>query len=230
MIDMGGDDRLYDAAPDGILRINASSRITYANRRACELLGVKPDRLISCSASTIFHSGSIGDKTNAGFRRLDGLQRGQEIQGRVLAIRNPGQGADPSQNILPTYHNREQRAGTLIVFGATTAETARRRLQKLLAAPSTPDALALGVLQAIRSVVPYDLATWGVYTPDMEFYRVLATYPHRDWAIRWWPVRPVWRDWLRTGKTWLADMQTTVESIDPETIADPSFERSRRKA
>ncbi len=59
MIDMGGDDRLYDAAPDGILRINALSRITYANRRACELLGVKPDRLISCSVNTIFHSGSI---------------------------------------------------------------------------------------------------------------------------------------------------------------------------
>jgi PAS domain S-box-containing protein len=228
LIDTGGDDRLYNSSPDGILRVSASSRITFVNQRACDLLGVTQDRLIGSSASAIFRSGSLGEKTTRDFAAWSAGNEGKKV--RATFTRFGTEDRVPVRaSILPTFHNRERRAGTLIAFSPTTAESARRKLQKLLSTPCTPGDLALGTLGAIRSVVPYDLATWGVYTPDMKFFRVLATHPHRAWPVRWWPVREYWLEWLRSGKTWTPDLQKVVDKNDPETSREPVFQEIQQK-
>ena len=222
LVDMGGEDRLYDSAPDGILRINSTDRITFANQRACELLNVKAAALVGQPASIIFRSGSIREKTTNEFKMWSSRNEGKKTNATFLRF-GTRERVPVVASVLPTYHSRDHRAGTLIAFNTTAAETAHRKLQKLLATPCPPDALALGVLRAIRGVVPYDLATFGVYTPDMKFFRVLATDPPKHWKIRWFPLNPAWPEWLRQGITWTSNLLETVTQMDPRTLQEPVF-------
>lgn len=219
LLNTGADDCLYESAPEGVIRLNNEGTITFANTRANALLGV--ERLIGLPAAAIFHAGNIGDQRLVDVRQW--LQRAEGHKEIAEFACPDSQVVIPVRaSILPSYHSRELRAGTIVAFSSRAIEIVREEVQRLVATVTDPHILLRGVMQAIGSIVPYDLATFGVYNEDMTLWRALASDPDQfqDWKIRWFQVDETILPWLEGGKSWAEDLAAFVNENAPSADRD----------
>jgi len=72
-------------------------------------------------------------------------------------------------------------------------------------------------MEAVRGIVPYDLATFGIYTEDMRYHKTLVVHPRPDWAwtTAWFPLGEGVADFLLSDKTWGADLHETTIELTP---------------
>jgi PAS domain S-box-containing protein len=224
LLDVQGEEARFDALPDGILRLDPNGNVVFANPSAKEIFGDTSDLLLGRSVFKLFGAGKwISDPPpiQSWLSSVEGHKELTEVQ--TL----DGREAMPVRvTIVPSFDTAESRSGWVLTIVPVAEELARAEMQRLLSMPeSEPEALVRGIMRAIQWIIPYDLATFGIYTEDMTHFNTLVVHPQPEWAwtTAWFPLQPGIRDFLLGGKTWSSDLQASAKELAPNLDDDQVF-------
>ncbi len=216
LLGVEGEEARFDALPDGILRLDPDSNVVFANRRAKEIFGASREQLHGRTAVSLFRAGeSFGGPPPIAdwLRSADGHKELAEVEPL------DGRCATPVRiTVTPSFDTAESRAGAVLTIVPIAKELAQADLQQLLSIPECePECLVRGVMRAVQRVVPYDLATFGVYTDDVGHHYTLVVHPQPEWTwtTAWFPVDPDARKFLLSKKTWGDDLQAAAKALSP---------------
>ena len=205
----------FDTYPDGILRLDPEGNIVFANQRAEQLVGASRIELQGRQAAVFFASCDSGDASEDlanRFKSPDGRKQKAELislQGQTTPVRI---------TVAPSFDTAESRSGAIITIVPMAEELVRAQLQQVLSVPNyEPEEVVLGVMEAVRKIVPYDLATFGVYTEDMRYHQTLVVHPKPDWkwTTAWFALGEKVHDFLLSDRTWGNDLHATAVDLTP---------------
>ena len=84
--------------------------------------------------------------------------------------------------MVPSFDTSERHAGAILTLSPAGEDLARAEIQRLLGLSNCePEDLVRGVMDAIGHVVPFDAATFGIYTEDLRHFQTLVVHPQPDW-------------------------------------------------
>jgi PAS domain-containing protein len=220
LLSLRAEELRLETAQTGNIRVNLAGTVVFANPKAQTMLGLPRNQLLGRPASAFFRSVASGraDRVALWLR---------STAARTENVNLTGEAKDPPRlvrcEVLPYYDDQGSRAGILITFRSIVEEMAQQELQRLFFAESDPLKLIRGVMKAVRAVIPYDVATFGIYTEDMKYFRTLVVEPEPDWhwGTRWFEIEPKLVEWLREGKTWNNNMARFVSTQAPKLKDDP---------
>jgi PAS domain S-box-containing protein len=205
----------FDTLPDGILRLDPEGNIVFANQRAERLIGASRIELQGRQAAFLFascDSGGASEDFVDLFKSPDGRKKTAKLislGGRTTPVRI---------TIAPSFDTAESCSGAIITIVPIAEELVRAELQQVLSVPDyKPEQLVLGVMEAVRKIVPYDLATFGVYTEDMRYHKTLVVHPKPDWkwTTAWFALGEKVHDFLLSDHTWGSDLHATAVDLTP---------------
>lgn len=227
LLDVDGEQARFDALPDGILRLDQDGNVVFANKAAKELLGDSGDMLLGCSVDELFEFNGGADSTSSIARWVQSSEGLKEpAKTRPLDERD----TEPVRlTIVPSFDSPESRSGWVLTIVKTAKERVQAELQRLLSIPDgEPEHLIRGILAAIQSVLPYDMATFGVYTDDLKYHNTLVVYPQPDWlwTTAWFPLGAGVREFLLGDHTW-GDIESTTAKLAPEVEDDQVYHHIR---
>ena len=129
-------------------------------------------------------------------------------------------------SVMPWFDTVDRRSGAFLNIVPIAQELAGAELERLLTQRLEPEVLLRRVLRAVRSIVPYDLATFNIFTERMRHQRTVLLEPplERPWETRWFPVDSRIIEWLRAGQTWGDDLASTIKELAPTLEADPAVQ------
>jgi PAS domain-containing protein len=223
LLGLDGEAARLDALPAAILQLDPENKIVFANVRAKEIFGDAGEQLRGRPAASLFSTdGSIGAPPIADWlRSADGHEKLAELE------RLDRRGATPVRlTVTPSFDTAESRAGTVLTITPIADELVRADLQELLSKPKCePEDLVRGVMEAVKRIVPYDLATFGIYTEDLRYHYTLVVHPTPEWTwtTAWFPLGPQVRSFLLSERTWGSDVQETTKALNPEVENDEVF-------
>jgi len=66
------------------------------------------------------------------------------------------------------------------------------------------------VLNVIREIVPFDIATFGAYADGMHYFRAMVVdpSPKTPWPNRWFEIPDAIIDWIKGDELWVPDLHT----------------------
>jgi PAS domain-containing protein len=213
-----------DAALEGIMRVDLTGMITFANTKALELLNIDRERLLGTEASKWFRR--FGDDSQH-MNRQDPvsawLSATAAVTERVELVTGTGSLRPVRVTVVPFYDGPDRQSGILITFGSIAEDIARHELRNLLTVEDNPRTVIRKAMQIVRGLIPCDLTTFGVYTDDMRQYRALVLEPEPEWhwGTRWFDVAPVTAAWLGRPDTWTNDLQAFASTYTPDQLDDP---------
>jgi PAS domain S-box-containing protein len=219
LLDQSAERSRLDALQDGVLRTDLTGRIRFANERAAEVLGFSEADLREMSLSGVFSSD--GDDSTDGPAQwlhaetgFSGYVRIRTRDGRSLPVRVSG---------TPYIEGPNSRAGLLLLFAPLAEDLARQELKTILVGHNDPQEIIRTTLQTIAKVIPFEMATFGVYNDDGNHWRALAVVPQPEWewSTRWFGVPEDVRTWLKQGRTWDNDLSQWVKRFNPEERDNP---------
>jgi PAS domain S-box-containing protein len=180
LLGVEGEEARFDTLPDGILRLDPDGKIVFANRRAEDIIGASRDELQGRQAASLFGACDLADTSSQTI--ADWLQSpdGRRNNAELLPLSG---GTTPVRiTVAPSFDTAASRAGAIVTIVPIAEELVRTQLQQLLSVPNCePEELVRGVMEAVRRIVPYDLATFGVYTEDLNYHKTLVVHPRPDW-------------------------------------------------
>jgi hypothetical protein len=141
---------------------------------------------------------------------------GRKEKAQLISLR--GQTTPVRITVAPSFDTAESCSGAIITIVPMADELVRAELQQVMSIPNfEPEELVLGVMEAVRKIVPYDLATFGVYTEDMLYHKTLVVYPKPQWkwTTAWFGLGKEVRDFLLSGRTWGNDISVTATDLTP---------------
>lgn len=223
LLDVQAEEQRLNASPDAILRLDTRGVILFANRQAETLLGALRRELVGRPAKAFFSPRGLeasGSEVIEAWLRADGIKEEAD------ALTRTGPPVPVRVSIMPWFDTVDRRCGTLLSVVPIAQELAGAELERLLTQRLEPEVLVQRVLRAVRGVVPYDLATFSIFTDRMRHQRtlVLEPPPERVWATRWFPVDNRSLEWLRAGQTWGDDLASTVREVAPAIEEDSAVQ------
>lgn len=210
-----------DAALDGIMRIDLTGKIIFANSKAQELLGVRREKLLGTRADRWLRGGPVDDGRD---RIAAWLSATAAItEDAELATAGLGSPRPVRVSVVPFYDGPDGQSGILITFRSIAEDIARQNLRALLVVERDPHAVIHESMRIVRGLIPCDLAIFGVYTDQTRHYRALLLEPEPKWywATRWFDVDPKVVEWLSRPVTWDNDVTAFVAAYAPDHQDDP---------
>ena len=217
LLDVSAEEERLNAAKHGILRVDRRGMVVFANNAAAAMLGSDRASLLGTRAGRLFRDPA--DPSADYVTGWIGLDASQDRDLFLAHSETPVR-----VTALPFYDEPGRNSGLLLTFRSMVGERARRQLQRLLLEPGqTPEELVCGIMEAVRSVVPSDMMTFGIYTGDMGHFRTLVVDPElrSPWSTRWFKLNPGVEAWLNEGKTYESDLQNFVDETMPEAARNP---------
>lgn len=221
LLDQQAERRRQSAAADGIIRTDRDGCISFANDKAVRLFGMQTERLLGAALSAL-----IQDEHRSGpdivqhwlasaegvldFVTLAGTERAPSVPVRV--------------SVMPNFENADTRAGLLINISSMGEDAVRAKLRGLfLAQASSPEETIREVIRTVHAVVPFDMATFGIYADDMKRFRVLVVEPEPPWPwnTRWFEVTPETAAWVRSGGRISNDLPGFLKKLQAGQESDP---------
>jgi PAS domain-containing protein len=226
LLAVDGEQARFDALPDGILRLDQDGNVVFANKAAKELLGDSGGMLLGRFVDELFEFEGRADYPSIArwAQSADGLK--EPAMTRPLDGRN----TEPVRlTIGPSFDSPESRSGWVLTIVKTAKEQVQVELQRLLSIPDgEPEHLIRGIMQAIRSILPYEMATFVVHTEDLKFCKTLVVHPQPDWpwTTAWFPLGPGVRAFLLGDLTW-GDIESATAKLAPEVEDDQVYQHIR---
>ena len=86
-----------------------------------------------------------------------------------------------------------------------------------------PREIIEATLRTIGKVLPFEMATFGIYNDVCDHWRALAIVPRPEWewSTRWFRVSADAIKWLEQGRTWNNDLPSWVEQFNPDEKENP---------
>ncbi|WFU37250.1 PAS domain S-box protein [Bradyrhizobium sp. CB82] len=204
---------------DGVLRTDLTGRIRFANERATEILGFSEADLKKMLLSEALEL----EGEDAGERQAEWLDAQTGFSGFVKFRTRDGQPIPARISGAPYLEGPNSRAGLLLLFAPLAEDLARQELKTILVDHEDPQEIIEATLGAIRKVIPFEMATFGIYNEACDHWRALAIVPQPqwEWTTRWFRVSPGVIDWLKQGRTWDNDLHLFVERLNPDEMDNP---------
>jgi PAS domain S-box-containing protein len=163
LLGVEGEEARFDTLPDGILRLDPDGKIVFANRRAEEIVGASRAKLRGQQAASLFETSDLGNSSSRTI--ADWLKSPDGHRDRAELVPLNGKAPIPVRlTVAPSFDTAESRAGAIVTIVPIAEELVQTRLQQLLSIPDCAlEDLVRGVMETVQSIVPYDLATFGVY-------------------------------------------------------------------
>jgi PAS domain S-box-containing protein len=191
----------FEAASFGVIRLDLDSRIDFMNGHARELLGRSAD----APAGSAFADLVCEPDRPAITRAMAAVTRDEGSFDIVNLIRCGGRPPLRARvSFIPELDTLERITGILAFIRSLEIPHARDRIRAACEHYADPKGMLREVLAVIGEVIPYDQAFFGVYSENMDHYRMvlpdpeLTQPPHR----RWYAVPEPLKSWIVGDKTY----------------------------
>jgi PAS domain-containing protein len=210
--------RALEAAPYGMLRLDAKHRILYATEKAATLLESSPEDLIGRDARRV-----VTDIRDQGSRTKivrEGIQRRKGRGGEYdIVLTKPKSGKRTNIRVMsiPLFDAGGNFSGSIERLQPTDIIVARESISRLIATEPAYRLLFDKIVDVVKQFIDFDWAYLFLYSPGREYSRVICRNgPPIEFQSRWFPVLEKHRNFLNEPQTWVDDLA----EFDPEAFAD----------
>jgi PAS domain S-box-containing protein len=217
--------RALEAAPYGMMKVDAQQCVADANQALLDLIGVSAQDALGRDPREF-----LADEDS---RAIVTQQFEERRQGRgglyelTLKTKN-GRKVRVRITSHPSYDAAGQFAGMLASVVPIEAELARKELARLVATETHYERLFDGVIEIVRRFVPFDWADLSLYTEDRDFVLSVCRDPNpqpnrankpktdepesaRAYGMRWFEVKPAYRRWIDQECPYFPDLKAFLE-------------------
>ncbi|WP_158671946.1 GAF domain-containing protein [Bradyrhizobium guangdongense] len=213
---MQAERKALEAAPFGMLKLDARHRVVFATEKACELLETDLSALVGVDARDLLTS--LNDRRNRRKVIREGIERRKGRGGEYdVVVKRPksGQLTHIRVSSLPLFDDIGNFAGSIERLQPIDETVARDTLATLVATEVDYTLLYKDLIEVLRRFVEFDWANLFIYSPDRDYSRLVCTYgPQIQFESRWFPTPTGYKDWLEQADTSIADLST----FDPELL------------
>lgn len=218
LLDKTAEQSRLNALQDGVLQTDLEGRIRFANERAAQNLEYDIAELMGTSLGAVLLPEIEGEpdpvpswlRSESGFSDVIRLllKDGRTVPARVTAT--------------PYIEGSNRTAGLLLIFARLDEELARQDLKRILLEEADPQRIIEATLKVVGRVIPFDMASFGIYDDQCSFWRALSIYPEPEWwSTRWFSVSAGVKEWLEKGRTWDNNLENFVQQHQPGGDNDP---------
>jgi PAS domain-containing protein len=184
---------IYARAPFPVLLLRPDLTVEYANRPTEQLLGIGVDAIVGTDAAGFVCPEDRQEILRQSRQRLKG-----EIGAYEANIVDPDSGVTKAVKIVstPRFNSLDEYVGSVTTLQSLEEERAYRELMALMLSDSPAKAVWDQMLEIVRRIVPFDVATLTFYTDEGAFARPEFSWP-QDLAYqwyRWFPIPPSFRE------------------------------------
>ena len=217
LLDQSAERSRLNALQDGVIRTDLAGRIQFANERATEIFGFSEAELAQLTLAEILGDGATGRMSEwlaqaSGFFDLVPL-RTRDLP--ALPARVSG---------APYMEAADRCSGLLLLFVPLAEDLARQEIRTALIERDDPQAVIREAIRAVAQVIPFEMATFGIYDDREQYWRALCVEPAPqdwEWSTRWFRVQRPVLDWLAQGQTWTNDVRKFMKEKNNDEADNP---------
>jgi PAS domain S-box-containing protein len=188
--------RALDASPHGIVKLDARSRILYANQNLLDILELPFDEVCGRDARDFVKDNESLKEVN---HQIAERQKGRGGEYEITITRaKSGTKTRLRLTSYPSFEASGQYAGMLTSVVPIDGEIARNEIARLVATQTSYQALFEGVIEIVKRFIAFDWADLSVFTPErdyaLSFCRYAAEGESKPYAVRWWEILPTHHD------------------------------------
>ncbi|UGA43468.1 PAS domain-containing protein [Bradyrhizobium quebecense] len=206
--------KALEAAPFGMLKLDAHLRILFATQKAVNLLGLTREELIGRSAREF-----LADKKSRETVRRQSVQRQRGVGGDFnINIRTrTDQVIELRVTSTPSFDQSGAFSGSILQVQPIGFDLARKQLGTLIATVSDHNDIYDGILKVLRNFIEFDWANLFIYSPKRDYSRIILTRGEPiDFVSRWFTTPNGYVDWLKQPVTWMDDLEEQMSTTAPE--------------
>lgn len=198
--------RALEASPYGMLKLDANYRVRYANKRALGYMERPAEEVIGQDPVEFVSDRKVRDEVMRQ-RRKRSEGRGSEYS---VEIARPKSNKTMHLRVtaVPSFNTSGKVSGVLTALQPIDHEMARADIAHLVATTTNYRDLFAGILKVVGKFIEFDWADLSRYTDKGDYAISFCGFPETkpDYPIRWWPIAPYFRRWIKEDCTWLDDM------------------------
>lgn len=206
--------KTLEAAPYGILKLDAKHHILYATQKALDLVGLSREELIGLDAR-----GFLADKQSRETVNQQSIERKQGVGGdfnvriktktdKIIQLRITS---------TPNFDPSGRFSGSILQMQPIDLSRAREEIGALVATISDHNKLYDGILSVLRNFIEFDWANLFIYSPKRDYSRIIcARGDPIDFVSRWFSTPRGYIDWLKQPITWMDDFNEQMSRTAPE--------------
>jgi PAS domain-containing protein len=202
-----------EAAPYSVIRSRLDGQIVFANASALKAFGTPAVAdLVGLPLAALF----APEYATAIAEALSVCVRGTAIPPMMLVgAARPNRAPEPLVlSLMPDPAPGGLMLGSVAVTLSRAVAQTRAAIKRIALEKGDWRLRLRKVLEQVRSLVPFDRATFGVYSENAALFRAVHIEPAdaRPWPTRWMVLQKYVRPWLEGGSTWNDDLVTYVEA------------------
>jgi len=206
--------KALEAAPYGMLKLDANQHILYATQKAVDLVGLPREELIGLDTRRF-----LADKQSRETANQQSLERKRGVGGEftVRIKTNADKLVQLRITSTPNFDASGMSSGSILQMQPIDLARAREELVALVATLSDHNELYDRILDVLRQFIEFDWANLFVYSPKRDYSRIVCTRGDPiDFVSRWFPTAAGYVDWLKQPITWMDDMKAHMSTTAPE--------------
>lgn len=206
--------KALEAAPHGMLKLDADHRILYATQKAVDLLGLSREELIGLDARRF-----LADKQSRATVSQQSIERRRGVGGDFNVRIKTKSGVMVQLRITstPNFDPSGRFSGSILQMQPIDLDRAREQLVALVATTSDLDELYDGILDVLTDFIEFDWANLFIYSPKRDYSRIICTRGDPiDFSSRWFATPAGYVDWLKQPITWMDDLKKQMSETAPE--------------
>jgi PAS domain-containing protein len=211
--------KALEAAPFGMLKLDAKHRIVFATKKACDLFETSLDDLVGVDARRLL--ASFNDRISRLKVVRESLERRKGRGGEYdVVLKRPKSGKLTNIRVssVPLFDDVGKFAGSIERLQPMDRAMARDTLAKLVATEQDYHVLYAKIVEVLKKFVDFDWANLFIYSPERDYTRLICTHgPDIKFESRWFTTPDGYKDWLEREVTWMEDLST----FDPELLKKP---------
>jgi PAS domain S-box-containing protein len=203
--------KALEAAPYGMLKLDARHRVVYASKKALELFEGPAEELLGRDARRfITDEKSLEEVLRQSVKR----RRGEGDEYQVLFTR-PHSGRRVHLRVMsvPSFDAAGNFSGTITALQPIDHVIGRERIAHLVATEPNYQKLFKQMMLVVKDFVEFDWANLFLFSPRRDYSRFVCRVGRRiDYQSRWFPTLDGYHDWLERPETWMVDLKESIEN------------------
>jgi PAS domain S-box-containing protein len=211
---IGAELKALEAAPYGMLKLDAAHRILYANQKMLELFELPHEELLGRDVTEF-----VTDETSRQevLRQAADRQKGIGSQ-YTIVFTKPRSKTQIHLRItgVPLFDASGAFNGMLTSAQPIDHELARQEIARLVATQTDFKVLFQSIMGVVSRFVQFDRgAVLSMFTAEQDYSREICRYKDKGPAYqsRWFALPESMRQWIDQPRTWTDDVQAWLEAM-----------------
>jgi PAS domain S-box-containing protein len=206
--------KAIEAAPLGMVKVDAQQRILYANRKVLDLIGQGFNEVIGSDIRRFVTDQRSSEEVS---RQIAQRRKGHGGQYKILMTPHSGASVKVLVTSIPSFDGAGAVVGALITIQPIDHHIGRQEIAELVASEDQFAILFSKLLEIVQRFVPFDRAELRIYTAGVEYSRPICCYPNdRDSNFaRWFLIPKEFRGWWNRHETWIDDISEYLAASEP---------------